>query len=188
MAAGTAQIARARVHDPVASAMGTVRAPPRAAPLIIAAVHRPVAAPTLVGSCSRTTFGTSPAASAMPTPARNTETGRTPGTVAASRIARAMVRSSSASATVCRRPIRWAIRGTTSANAPMQTTGIVVSAPMAALDHPVAAWMSAVTVGTLDSAMRRFSATSESDVRISHRGWGCVTSVTGRLCSRTLAG
>ncbi len=60
----------------------------------------------------------------------------------------------------------------------MQTTGIVVSAPMAALDHPVAAWMSAVTAGTLDSAIRRFSATRDSADRTSQRGWGCGTAVT----------
>ena len=125
---------RAMSRSPRRSARS--RAPPRAAPLIIAAVHSPVATPTLCGSCSRTTCGTSPAASAMPMPARNAETGSTPGTVAASRMASATVSSSRARATVWRRPIRSAIRGTRRAKAPMHTTGMVVRAPIAALDQP----------------------------------------------------
>ena len=69
----------------------------------------------------------------------------------------------------------------------MHTTGIVVRVPMAALDHWVASWMSASRAGTLDSAMRRFSATITSAVSTSQRGRGCTVAVIGRLCSRTLA-
>jgi len=69
------------------------------------------------------------------------------------------------SATASRRPITAANLGTSSANSPMHSTGTVVNVPRTASFHPVCALISVATAGRLDSASRRFNATSTTTDR-----------------------
>ena len=151
-------------------ASGTVRAAPSVAPVNMTEVHRPVDAPMASGTCSRTMLGTRPEARAMPVPARTTDTGSTPGTVAHHRMPAAIASTASASHTVCVRPKRAAIVGTIRATRPMKMTGTVVSRPIETSLHPVADWISTVTAGMLVSSVRRFTATRASAVSTTQRG------------------
>ena len=170
MIAGSAHTASPHCHDPVARAMGTVRAAARAAPVNIAAVHRPVAAPVASGSFSRTRAGTSPEASAIPSPPRKAVTKSTTGISAARRPALARTSTARAIQTVCGRPMRWASHGTMSAATPMTMTGSVVSSPMVVSFQLVACWISSVSGGIAVRTARRLSATRASVRSRSHAG------------------
>ena len=160
--AGIAQKAKAIVQECVQMAIGTVSAPPIPAPSVRAALQIPVARPTAPGTCSRTMPGTKPAAKAMPTPARNAETYKTPGTAPKRRMSKAKTKIPRAIATVRPRPNRFETAGTASAKIPIQSTGIVVSAPSSTSFQPSSARISTITSGTLEIAARRLAATKTS--------------------------
>ena len=170
ISAGIAQNASASDHDPSDCAMGTVRAPPRAAPTMRAAIQVVVALPRAWGSCSLTIPGMSPATNAMPTPARKAERKSNSGAASTARSNVATLKETRAKITKCLRPKRIANAGTVSAKIPMHKTGIVVRTPIVAELQPVVATMSLVRVGRLDRTGRRFTATRATAVSTSHDG------------------
>ena len=170
MSAGIAQNASARDHDPSHCAMGTVSAPPRAAPTMSAAIQVDVAVPRAWGSCSLTIPGISPAANAIPTPARKAERKSNAGTASMARSKVAALKETRAKITRCLRPKRMANAGTVSAKIPIHNTGIVVRTPIVAELQPVVATMSLVRVGRLDRTGRRFTATRATAVSTIHDG------------------
>ena len=135
--AGSAQNASARFHPPVRSDNGKVNAAPRAAPPIMAAVHREVAKPIEFDSRSRTIPGTKPPRIAMDKPASMADSSNVTATAPANRSVKPAAIATRARLTALLLPIRPASRGTPSAKTPMPKTGTVVSAPMKASLQPV---------------------------------------------------
>ena len=135
--AGSAQNAKARFHPPMRSDRGRVNAAPRAAPPIMAAVHKEVAKPIEWDSRSRTIPGTKPPRIAMDNPASMADSSKVMATAPANRSVKPAAITARARLTARLCPIRPASRGTPSAKTPIPKTGTVVSAPMKASLQPV---------------------------------------------------